>query len=521
MTPATDLDEAPAAALGQAPGRALSVGTRLRDYEIRGEIGASASSIVYLAWDHSLQRKVALKQYMPASMASRAAGSSAVATESARHADAFAAGLESFVDEARLLARFDHPSLVKVYRFWEESGTAYVVMPFYEGPTLETALAELGHVPSEAELRAWFKPILNAVAVLHDGQTWHQNIGPDEIVLTPIGPVLFGFGAATRATSAASAAKVARASALKPGYAAIELYGSEATTSRGPWTDLYALAAVVYGAITGEAPAPAPDRLGDDQLQPLGQVAAGLYSAGFLAAIDAALAVQPHRRPADQAQFRALMGDIDAPAPVSLAPRRDLMQEPFLGDGGPGEVTVPDRPLLSLPAEPAAPQATVPPATRPRVAAALVPPAVAMLTAPAGRNAPSWMGVTSPARVSRRAWIPGLVAAGVATVALALVMQLRAAAELPAARPAPALIPTPRPTPAPILAPLVVPVVMPVVVPMVVPVVMPTDSAVATPAGAAALAAAERQARCTGILQKASLEQIGAAETEFFKSECK
>ncbi len=112
------------------------------------------------------------------------------------------AGLKGFINEARLLARFDHPSLVKVYRFWEENGTGYMVMPYYEGPTLKTMLAELGHVPGEAELRTWLKPILNAVTLLHESATWHQNIGPDEILVTPFGPVLLGFAAAAHAIEA-------------------------------------------------------------------------------------------------------------------------------------------------------------------------------------------------------------------------------------------------------------------------------------------------------------------------------
>ena len=174
---------------------------RLREYEVTGLVGEGTCSIVYLGWDHSLQRKVAIKEYMPAAMAARVAGTPTIVAPE-RHFDTFRAGLAGFVNEARLLARFDHPSLVKVYRFWEENGTAYMVMPHYEGPTLKTALAELGHVPSEDELRAWLKPILNALTVLHEGGTWHQNIGPDEIVLTPVGPILLGFASAAHAIEA-------------------------------------------------------------------------------------------------------------------------------------------------------------------------------------------------------------------------------------------------------------------------------------------------------------------------------
>ncbi|MEP7302839.1 MAG: protein kinase, partial [Caldimonas sp.] len=165
-------------------GHTLPIGTQLLDYEITGLIGEGGFGIVYLAWDISLQRKVAVKEYMPASMASRVAGSSAIVVKSERHLDTFKAGLKSFVNEARLLARFDHPSLVKVYRFWEENGTAYMAMPFYEGPTLKAALASLGHAPSEAELRAWLFPLLDALTVMHAAQCFHRDIAPDNILLT-------------------------------------------------------------------------------------------------------------------------------------------------------------------------------------------------------------------------------------------------------------------------------------------------------------------------------------------------
>ena len=105
---------------------------------------------------------------------------------------------------------------------------------------------------------------------------------------------------------------------------------------------------MIYAAITGSAPAAAADRLAQDPVRPLSLVAAGLYGERFLAAIDAAMAVEPERRPQDHQQFRALMGDIDSPEPLELAPPRDLMHEPFVGDDGEREITVPDHPLLSI-----------------------------------------------------------------------------------------------------------------------------------------------------------------------------
>src|SRR5450432_348688 len=286
------------------PGHTLPLGTRLRDYEITGLIGEGGFGIVYLAWDHSLQRRVAVKEYMPSSMAARVGGSSAIVVKSERHLDTFKAGLKSFVNEARLLARFDHSSLVKVYRFWEENGTAYMVMPYYEGPTLKAALAELGHVPSEAELRAWLNPLLDALTVMHAAQCFHRDIAPDNILLTSAGPLLLDFGAARRVIGDMTHALTV---VLKPGYAPIEQYGDVASMSQGAWTDIYALACVVYYAITGKTPMSSVERLMDDRLEPLAVTVAGRYGDGFLRAIDAALAVKPQDRPQTEAQFRALL----------------------------------------------------------------------------------------------------------------------------------------------------------------------------------------------------------------------
>ena len=116
-------------------GNALPIGTYLSEFELTSVLGEGGFGIVYLARDHSLDRRVALKEYLPAALAARS-GQTQVQVKSARHQDTFDAGLKSFVNEAKLLAQFDHPSLVKVYRFWEANGTAYMVMPFYEGITM-------------------------------------------------------------------------------------------------------------------------------------------------------------------------------------------------------------------------------------------------------------------------------------------------------------------------------------------------------------------------------------------------
>jgi serine/threonine protein kinase len=290
-------------------GHTLPEGTRLGEFEIVGLVGEGGFGIVYLAFDHSLQRRVALKEYMPSSLAARISGQHTVAVKSRQHTEAFQAGMASFINEARLLAQFDHPALVKVHRFWEANGTAYMVMPFYEGPTLEHALEQLGHAPDEEWLRRLLGPLLDALNVLHGAQCLHRDVAPDNILLTPAGPLLLDFGAARRVIGNVTRGLTA---ILKAGYAPIEQYGEAQTMRQGPWTDIYAVGCVVYRAISGKAPAASIDRLIADRMEPLSQLATGRYGEAFLRAIDAALSVSPERRPRDIAEFRTLLDTAEA-----------------------------------------------------------------------------------------------------------------------------------------------------------------------------------------------------------------
>jgi serine/threonine protein kinase len=127
----------------------LPINTRLGEFEILSLVGAGGFGIVYLAYDHSLERKVALKEYMPASLASRTQDLH-VSVRSERHRETFEVGPAALGNEARLLAKFDNPALVKVYRFWEEKGSAYMAMPFYDGVTLRDALKQRAEAPTKA-----------------------------------------------------------------------------------------------------------------------------------------------------------------------------------------------------------------------------------------------------------------------------------------------------------------------------------------------------------------------------------
>jgi hypothetical protein len=311
---------APPPKAAPAGGNNLPVGTFLGEFELTEVLGEGGFGIVYLARDHSLHRRVALKEYMPSSLAARVGGTQ-VSVKSERHRETFEAGLHSFVNEARLLASFDHPSLVKVYRFWEANGTAYMVMPFYEGITLKQQLKDMGGPPDEAWLRDLLEPLTEALAVIHAEQCYHRDIAPDNVILLKGSerPLLLDFGAARRVIGDMTQALTV---ILKPGYAPVEQYAEVPGMKQGAWTDVYALAAVVYFAVLGKTPPTSVGRLMNDSYVPLSEAAAGRYSPEFLAAIDRALAVKPDARTQSIDALRVDLGMEALAAPQAEATRR-------------------------------------------------------------------------------------------------------------------------------------------------------------------------------------------------------
>lgn len=197
-----------------------------------------------------------------------------------------------------------------MHRFWEENGTAYMVMPYYQGPTLHRAVSEKQIPTDEASLRQLLSPLLDALAALHRERCFHRDISPDNILLTPTGPVLLDFGAARLAIGDASQSFTV---ILKEGYAPVEQYASEEAVAmkQGPWTDIYALSGVMRYAITGKKPPSAVVRMAAriDPMEPLVQIAAGRCSAPFLRALDTGMAIHAEERPQSIEQFRALLGD--------------------------------------------------------------------------------------------------------------------------------------------------------------------------------------------------------------------
>ena len=300
---------------------ALFPGTRLDEFEILRVLGAGGFGIVYLALDHVLLRQVAIKEYMPVSLAGRGKGAM-VSARSVTLAEVFATGLESFCEEARLLASFDHPSLVKVHRFWKANGTAYMVMPYYAGQTLKDARRDMIEPPDEIWLRALVEPLLGALELLHREGVYHRDIAPDNILLLPDGrPVLLDFGSARRVIGDRTQTLTA---ILKPNFAPVEQYADEAGMRQGPWTDLYSLGATVHFALTGQAPTPAVLRAVRDALPALSSLESEAFPGvknNFLATIDWTLALAPDDRPQSVASVRqAFSGDIVPPGPLRRYP---------------------------------------------------------------------------------------------------------------------------------------------------------------------------------------------------------
>ena len=286
----------------------LPAGSRLAEFEITNLIGQGGFGAVYEAWVHTLERVVAIKEYLPVSLSTRLHDGSVVPL-SERHRETFDLGMRSFINESRLLAQFDHPSLLKVYRFWQERGTTYMVMPFYRGQTLREALNAIPSGVDEGWLMRIMDGVTHALEVMHAARCYHRDIAPDNIILLEGSgrPVVLDFGAARRViTDKTQAITVI----LKPGYAPIEQYAEMPDMAQGPWTDVYALAAVMHVAVCGRPPPPSVARMLSDSYQPLSGNALlrERYSAQLLAAIDSGLAVRPASRPQSMSQLREALG---------------------------------------------------------------------------------------------------------------------------------------------------------------------------------------------------------------------
>ena len=263
----------------------------------------------------SLNAWRAVKEYLPRDWGTRRSDGT-IGPRTGTDSEDYLWGLTRFLDEARILAQFDHPNLVRVYRVFEAQGTAYMVTEYVEGQTLAAALRE-SEAWSEPQVRELLDALADGLAVVHGAGLLHRDIKPGNVMMRPDGtPVLIDFGAARQAMGRQSRSVTA---VLTPGYAPIEQYSPRG--NQGPWTDIYALGALAYEALSGQVPEDATERVLEDRLRPMGEVAPQGVSAGLSAAIDAALAVDGRDRPQGLDAWRAQLAGSAGVAPVSARPR--------------------------------------------------------------------------------------------------------------------------------------------------------------------------------------------------------
>ncbi len=307
---------------------ALPMGTMLADdYRIERVLGAGGFGITYLAEEQPLARRITIKEYFPADYAARD-GAIDASPRSQDCAGDYTWGLDRFLEEAQTLARFDHPNIVRVYRYFRANKTGYMVLHFEEGQSFKSWLKSLGRAPRQNEIDRIVAPLLDALELIHNADFLHRDIAPDNIIIRKDGsPVLIDFGSA-RGEIAQHSMTVS--ALVKPGYSAYEQY---ATTSRqqGPWSDIYSLGATLYQAVTGKRPPDAPSRMIADELVPARDAALSSYRPTFLAGIDKALSLEITQRPKSVGIWRkqlqaaqggeAVVGAQPKAAPAALAGR--------------------------------------------------------------------------------------------------------------------------------------------------------------------------------------------------------
>ena len=321
---------------------ALPPGTKLLWYHLERVLGHGAFGITYLAQDENLHRPVAIKEFLPGQIATRAEDGS-VQPLSDAFADDYRAGLASFISEARTLAQLEHPAIVRVHNVFEANETAYLVMHYEDGEGLDRILKRK-RILEEPEILRILGPLLSGLEHIHARGFVHRDIKPANVFIRRDGsPVLLDFGSARQA--AAGEARTLT-NFVSPGYAPIEQYAGK-SDQQGPWSDIYGLGATLYRAMTGHAPPDAVSRSQaiaqdtSDAYTGTTNRVQGDYSPALLRAVDRALQFRVQDRPQDIAIWRQelppltcapddVAAGVEDP-PTMLLPRR-APSEPETGE---------------------------------------------------------------------------------------------------------------------------------------------------------------------------------------------
>ena len=304
----------------------LKPGYKLNWYRIDKILGQGGFGITYLAYNFNLDRMAAIKEYLPIELAVRE-GDFSVHPLTEEHGNQFHWGLDRFLSEAKTLARFEHPNIVRVLDIFEANHTAYMVMSYEEGESLQEVLT-CRKTLEEEELMDILIPILGGLEKVHAAGFIHRDIKPANIFLRTDGsPVLLDFGSARQALGVHTKTLT---TLVSPGYAPFEQYYSK-SDAQGPWTDIYGLGATMFRGITGVPPQDAVDRSrvilkgGRDTFVPALEIGRGMYSERFLLAIDHALQFREEDRPQTISQWKQEFVPVGQPVPTA---QREILRSP-------------------------------------------------------------------------------------------------------------------------------------------------------------------------------------------------
>jgi len=274
----------------------LPAGTVVSGYRIVKKLAAGGFGVVYLAED-SAQRHVAIKEYLPASLAERAAGEFTPRVKPEKQA-LYRLGLKSFFEEGRSLAQISHPSVVSVLNFFRENETVYMVMNYLQGDTLQDFIVtardlKRDKVFRESTIRSLFDEVLRGLRIVHQHKMLHLDIKPANLFITNDNrAVMLDFGAAREVLS--KEGQFIRPM-YTPGFAAPEMYRRDGVL--GPWTDIYAVGACLYACMQGYPPSDAPQRIDKDRLALSLSRLRNVYSDNLIEVAEWCLSLDPLARP--------------------------------------------------------------------------------------------------------------------------------------------------------------------------------------------------------------------------------
>lgn len=297
---------------------ALPEGSILGAYTLMKVLGSGSFGITYLGKHNTLNSYVAIKEYFPREIAHRDSTFNISSNNLGDTAESFSWGLAKFLEEAKILAQLVHPNVVKVRDYFERNGTAYLVMDYYEGQSLDEILRHCKEVTLEEGLRL-FSQLLDALEYIHSKNVLHRDIKPSNIYITSQGiPVLIDFGAARTDLFGLSRSVTSLATA---GYSPFEQYSTRG--NQGPWSDFYSLGATIHRLITGRKPPDSADRMLEDNHSPLCSTLMTTNSRdkSFIRIIDQCLLLRPEMRPQNARSIKESLNHsivADSPKPLSF-----------------------------------------------------------------------------------------------------------------------------------------------------------------------------------------------------------